>query len=278
MLVFLAGGVIAATDMQTKQTCNCGCNVEKVEEVKMNTCQNTEFSNLYTASPIPPNIEEKIKNIKLSKADLPTVEEVKKALKQASEITGKNITRVSISPLGIDPQDYEEKIKEYRRAGIEVVTATKGSYKDCNDLTAVLSYVYVEHDDVWYWAKDVSCTTTYECSRIRPEPESSYSDIHFEDWFYFYSDGIRPSTETRGLIVFAGGNNSCGASSTHVKDKYGNLLHYDDFSLDDPDGFLLWGWHVLTIPCPHGDCLTGNSILKYLYPQRLVYQVYSVYT
>ncbi len=233
----------------------------------------------YSKNP-PKSTPEKPKIVNITEEYLPTVKEIREALQQASEITGKKVTRVYISPAGINPEIYKKKIQEYRKAGINVISPESSpSYTDCSDLTAVYSLVHVEHSSFWerqYFAKDVTCTSEYSCSILRPEPESSYSDIHFEDWFYFYSNGVYPSEETRGLIVFAGGNNSCGVSSTHVRDRNGNLMHYSDFPLDDPDGFDIVGWHILTTPCPHGDCYTGDSWLRYLYPQRLVYRVYYI--
>lgn len=228
----------------------------------------------------PKPTPERLKIVNITEEYLPTVKEIREALRQASEITGKRVTRVYISPAGINPEIYKKKIQEYRKAGINVISPESSpSYTDCSDLTAVYSQVHVEHSyfgERQYFAKVVTCTSEYGCSILRPEPEGSYSDIHFEDWFYFYGNGVYPSEETRGLIVFAGGNNSCGVSSTHVRDRNGNLMHYSDFPLDDPDGFDVWGWHILTTPCPHGDCYTGDSWWRIIYPQRLVYRVYYI--
>lgn len=196
--------------------------------------------------------------------------------------------------MGVDPDEYKRKIKEYRDAGIDVENdetttneklsltlrgirlPTAASYLDCNDLVVSYSWVFVNNVDYRYFAHDTSCTRIYNCSKARPS-ESSYSDIHLEEWYYFFSDGVRPSVTTRGLIVFAGSNDNCGTSSTHLRDANGRLQRYSDLPLNDFGGWYIYGAHILsTNPCPHGDCVIPDGDATN--PQRLVFTKYQTST
>lgn len=241
------------------------------------------------------DLEKKIKDKKLPKVHLPTVAQVKDDLRRASDISKIRINKISISPIGVDPEELKRKIKEYRAAGIDVDDPDKNtessanlaapgpilasSYIDCNDLVVAYSWVYVNNDDYRYFAHDTACESIYNCSTIRPS-ESSYSDIHLEEWYYFYSDGVRPSVTTRGLIVFAGSNDNCGTPSTHLRDSNGNLQTYSDLPLDNPGGWYIWGAHILTTPCPHRDCVTWFWFPWDVddNPQRLVFKKYQTST
>lgn len=245
------------------------------------------------------NLEEKMGKKVPKVHNLPTVDQIKSDLRRASEITKTNVTKVRISPLGVDPEEYKRKIKEYRDAGIDVEndendakaeeklslssrdlpTIRVQSYTSCDDLVVSYSWVFVNNDDYRYYAHDTSCTVEYSCSTTRPS-ESSYSDIHLEEWYYFYSDGVRPSVTTRGLIVFAGSNDSCGTSSTHLRDSNGNLQTYSDLPLDNPGGWYIYGAHILTTPCPHRDCVTWYWLPGDVAdnPQRLVFTKYQTST